>query len=879
MLDGDTKMDLFKPFDFTMLGDIHKRQQIDKEGRIWYCGSTIQQNYGESGEKGFLLWDIRSKDDWDVDFYPVSHANPFVTVEWQGSVQATVKECQNWPQGARFRIKSSRQLEPKHQRKLSNVLTREWKADEVVYKLGSKALESSLTDEQAKVEVEDLSQTAVHKKLLREYYGEDTEPKEFWQEVDRIVDSLIPRIGSRIDAMGSKWSLRKMCFDNTFGYGENNAIDFSKLNGIVGLFGKNRSGKSSIPGTMMYSLFNANDRGIVGIQHVINTRKQHCAADITVSVNGKLYRLERQSVRYPARGKRAGGAMTYLNVYEVDSDGCIIKDISGEQRKDTEKSVKALIGGPEDFMMTSFAAQGNMNAFINNGSTERKRILSSFLGLDVFDELHKLVKDDAAGVKSLMKRLEAKDWVAEIRKERAELKGLSERKADLEVSKTEIDSRLRNLRNMAEADYGDDWVDPVVIEQTERKLARKLTQTKKWEKFIEDCQEGVSEINERLAKYEKLKSRISIESIKRSIDTLSNLEKGLKDLQHNQAMAKQVLDSKKKLAKKLEPCDCFEHLPTCQYVKKSDENKRIISEQEEKVATAIHKVEEMSQEVLQLQSQDLHNKVSRYEAMLRKESADKIALVRLESKIKSHADDLERASTEISVIRQQLVELRLKADEDKSQELKKLQQQIKEVAEERDCLNDEWLNSAEQIGRKHAKILQLQKEQAEYDALLVEWKVHDFLIKATSWRGIPTYIMSRNLPAINSELSSILQDVTGFSVELEVDERNTDVFLNYGDSRRPIECASGMEKMVSSMALRVALSNLSALNKSDMFIVDEGFGSLDPQNIEAVTNLLHRLKNYYRLIIIISHVDVVKDSVDEIIEITKSGKDSKVVYE
>ena len=38
-------------------------------------------------------------------------------------------------------------------------------------------------------------------------------------------------------------------------------------------------------------------------------------------------------------------------------------------------------------------------------------------------------------------------------------------------------------------------------------------------------------------------------------------------------MAKQVLDSKKKLAKKLEPCDCFEHLPTCQYVKKSDENK------------------------------------------------------------------------------------------------------------------------------------------------------------------------------------------------------------------------------------------------------------------------------------------------------------------
>ena len=112
-----------------------------------------------------------------------------------------------------------------------------------------------------------------------------------------------------------------------------------------------------------------------------------------------------------------------------------------------------------------------------------------------------------------------------------------------------------------------------------------------------------------------------------------------------------------------------------------------------------------------------------------------------------------------------------------------------------------------------------------------------------------------------------------------MDEKSTDVYLNYGDSRRPIECASGMEKMVSSMALRVALSNISTLNKSDMFIVDEGFGSLDPQNIEAVTNLLYRLKNYYRLIMIISHVDVIKDSVDEIIEITKVGKDSRVIHD
>ena len=111
-----------------------------------------------------------------------------------------------------------------------------------------------------------------------------------------------------------------------------------------------------------------------------------------------------------------------------------------------------------------------------------------------------------------------------------------------------------------------------------------------------------------------------------------------------------------------------------------------------------------------------------------------------------------------------------------------------------------------------------------------------------------------------------------------IDNNNMDVFLNYGDSRRPIECASGMEKLIASMALRVALTNVSSLSKSDMLIIDEGFGALDAGNIEAVTSLLQKFKKWYKNIIIISHIDVVKDAVDDIIEITSVGKDSKVIH-
>ena len=91
-----------------------------------------------------------------------------------------------------------------------------------------------------------------------------------------------------------------------------------------------------------------------------------------------------------------------------------------------------------------------------------------------------------------------------------------------------------------------------------------------------------------------------------------------------------------------------------------------------------------------------------------------------------------------------------------------------------------------------------------------------------------------------------------------------------------IELASGMEKMMSSLAIRVALINVSSLTKTNMLIIDEGFGSLDESNIEACSRLLQSLKKWFKNIIIISHVDAIKDAVDNSLEIIKNEKDSKV---
>ena len=66
------------------------------------------------------------------------------------------------------------------------------------------------------------------------------------------------------------------------------------------------------------------------------------------------------------------------------------------------------------------------------------------------------------------------------------------------------------------------------------------------------------------------------------------------------------------------------------------------------------------------------------------------------------------------------------------------------------------------------------------------------------------------------------------------------------------------------------------LTKTNMLIIDEGFGALDETNIEACSRLLESLKKWFRNIIVISHVDAIKDAVDNSLEITKNGKDAKV---
>ena len=93
---------------------------------------------------------------------------------------------------------------------------------------------------------------------------------------------------------------------------------------------------------------------------------------------------------------------------------------------------------------------------------------------------------------------------------------------------------------------------------------------------------------------------------------------------------------------------------------------------------------------------------------------------------------------------------------------------------------------------------------------------------------------------------------------------------------RPLELGSGAEKSIAAMAIRLALLNVTSLPKSDIFILDEPGTALDETNLEGFTRIVDLIKSYFKTVLLISHMDSLKDIVDMTIDIEKVDGFAKV---
>jgi DNA repair exonuclease SbcCD ATPase subunit/DNA repair exonuclease SbcCD nuclease subunit len=884
MKDTDDDLNIFEDFDFAFLGDIHKRQffgykahsGITRELRptIAYCGSTIQQNFGEESSKGLLLWDIKSKSKWNVQPVDFKNPHPFITVDFNKETDFT-----KYPTGAHFRIILDKFYESVEIEELKSRISRDSSpASIIVVDKHSKEVENSIDEGiTAKLNLRDNN---VQQELIKDFLKEEGITEKFLQEILDINTkyNLEAEITDDV-ARNVKWSLQKFAWDNLFNYKEENTIDFSELSGIVGIFGKNYSGKSSIIDGLLYTLFNSTSKKIRKNFDVVNERKKRGKGSVCIGVGENknlLITRETEKSTKKSKGKIVEEGKTELN-FEILA-GASILPFNGNDRMETDKNIRREIGTVEDFCNTSLSTQHGSLEFINEGSTKRKEILANFLDLQLFERKHKPANQYANELKSLIKKLQGKDYeklIGEIRGKLLLAENELERSKDSIISfKEKIDNARERIAkitsNLAKVEGGID-------------IERVTWEKKNFEKQFAELEMGFKSKTEEMQAQEdlikKIKAvldRINVEDLKKTQEASKKVLKDIDSILYEKKLKMNSLAIHKKSAGILEQAACgVDQFRECSFKKDALSSLEEISI----VELALKQIEEkeysLKQDYVKLDMEKTNEYLDKYEKLKEKlNEASRKSSVLLKETLPHYETKalLQKKIEEKEALVSKYEENKELYDNTQALSREKGKEQLNIVSYENalGMLEKGHLEIVSKIASLNQQILGHETQAEELRALQEEFSAYELYLKCVHNNGIPFELIKKTLPVINEEMNKLLQNIVEFEAYFENEDGKLEIYIKHPKmTPRAIENCSGAEKTLVAMAIRLALIKCGSLPVSDVFILDEPATSLDAEHLDSFINILEMIKSQFKIVLLITHLDTLKDSVDKIIEINK----------
>ncbi len=168
--------------------------------------------------------------------------------------------------------------------------------------------------------------------------------------------------------------------------------------------------------------------------------------------------------------------------------------------------------------------------------------------------------------------------------------------------------------------------------------------------------------------------------------------------------------------------------------------------------------------------------------------------------------------------------------------------------------------------RAAAALAELAATQEKLDVLQHDRRLHEALDRAFS--DLRTDLNAQLRPELSEIASGFLSDLTdGRYAELELNEDYAVTVLEEGVPKPVI---SGGEEDIANLVLRLAISQMIAERSGQSFsllILDEVFGSLDDTRRLHVLGLLRRLHDRFAQVIVITHIEAVRDGLDRVLEV------------
>ena len=879
---GEDDLSIFEGHDFAFLGDIHKTNQIlDHKGTIRYAGSTVQQNHGETNDKGFLVWDIQDKENFTCAHHVLENPRPFITIEL--TKKGRIPKKTSVPEKSRLRLVSNNNLSLSAMKKAVEVARHRFQPESITFLNRAAGERGSIDDLANNLETDNLRDPVVQKRFIKEYLKDFHPDEELLERVLKLNSKYnsIVADGEEIHR-NINWKLDSLEWDNLFNFGEGNKINFAKLNGIVGIFGKNYSGKSSIVDSMLYTMFNSTSKNERKNLNIINQNKEAGEGRVTVTIGSKRYSIQRNSEKYvkKLKGEETLEAKTDLNFEVYDEATGEMQSLNGLTRNDTDKNIRKYFGAMDDFFLTSMSSQLGSLAFISEGSTKRKEILAKFLDLETFDKKYKLAKEDASDLRGALKRLEGRDFETDIVEATKDLL-INESATNNHTKKcVTIKKKLTSL-NKKSSDL-EKLIQSIPTEIIDIKKTQKEISTK--EKTIADCIVDVVDITEKFNENSDLLQKIitflggfDVEEFREKQELIESKRKEFEKISNEIGNLEVKLTNQEKKAALLKEVPCGSEYSHCKFIKDAYVAVDLLSLTKKKHKEFEDQKNIIFDEVKKLDPKKVEEYVEKYDSLIEKRKV-------LESENTNLNLKLERDSARIKALESEVESLKEKeseyyenkeAIENKENLVSDLKRAGEEVSAQELLLKDcekELLSLYKDHGSLEQKLSSLEDQKKELADLREDYAAYDLFMQCMHTNGISYDIIKKKLPVINNEIAKVLANVVDFEIFFENDSKHLKMYIKHPKHEpRPLEMGSGAEKTIAAMAIRLALLSVSSMPKSDVFILDEPGTALDADNMDGFISILDIVKSYFKTVLLISHLDSLKDCVDTQITIDKQN--------
>lgn len=237
---------------------------------------------------------------------------------------------------------------------------------------------------------------------------------------------------------------------------------------------------------------------------------------------------------------------------------------------------------------------------------------------------------------------------------------------------------------------------------------------------------------------------------------------------------------------------------------------------------------------------------------------------------------------------------RLSADDARlEQELRDLPRVQAQVTAQRQTVREaeaERSSAQRDLGEKQGYLRGAEQAARDLEAAQAEVRAHDArrslfaeLVEACGKKGVQALLIETAIPQIEDEANRLLARMTDNQMHLTLETQSEtkkgdpvetlEIKIADALGTRVYDAFSGGEALRANFAVRIALSRLLARRagaRLETLVIDEGFGALDAIGRERMVEAITTVQDDFRRIMVITHIDELKDRFPATIEVSKT---------